>query len=221
MTRTSFSKTPPETSLEAMQGGLGEPVYQSQRIFRSLMDAMARPGTIKPVATDARPPFPMLPLTAAVLATMADADTPVWLDGAMKDIGALKDWLTFHVGAPLVDEPDVATFAVLTGKRDMPALESFAKGLQDYPDRSATLLIQVERLENKPDWRLSGPGIRDTQPLAVSPLSPLFVVQWQENHKLFPRGVDVVFIAPEAIACLPRTTAIALGQPASSDKQDH
>ncbi|WP_319495831.1 phosphonate C-P lyase system protein PhnH [uncultured Cohaesibacter sp.] len=221
MTRTSFGKTQPDASLEAMQGGLGEPIYQSQRIFRSLMDAMACPGTIKPVATDARPPFPMFPLTAAVLATMADADTPVWLDGTMKDNGALKDWLTFHVGAPLADEPDVATFAVLSGKRDMPPLESFAKGLQDYPDRSATLLIQVERLGNKPDWSLSGPGIKDTQLLTVSQLSPLFVAQWQENHKLFPRGVDVVFIAPDAIVCLPRTTAITLGHPASSDKQDH
>ena len=40
--------TAPDASLDAMIGGLGDPVFQTQRLFRSIMDAMARPGTIHP-----------------------------------------------------------------------------------------------------------------------------------------------------------------------------
>ena len=213
--------TAPDASLDAMIGGLGDPVFQTQRLFRSIMDAMARPGTIHPLKTDAQPPASIYPLTVAVLATLADADTSLWLEAAFAGNSALVNWLTFHIGAPFAAEPSEASFAVLKGGKDMPALDGFAKGSQDYPDRSATLIIEVEALSDKPQWGLSGPGIKDQNSLTVSVLSSLFVSQWQDNHALFPRGVDIIFVSPDAIACLPRTTCIALANPNASDKQEH
>lgn len=193
---------------KAMQGGLSEPTLQTQRIFRALMDAMARPGTIKSIKTDARPPAGLMPLAGAVLATLADADTPLWLDESLAAKPAVADWLTFHVGAPFAVEPAGATFAVLSDAQKIASLDIFAQGQQDYPDRSTTLIIMVEELSKAGDWSLSGPGIKTTASLGVTPKSPLFLDQWAANNGRFPRGVDVIFIAPDAIACLPRTTRI-------------
>ncbi|WP_319410555.1 phosphonate C-P lyase system protein PhnH [uncultured Cohaesibacter sp.] len=202
-----------ENANRAMMGGLTNPVFQSQKIFRAVMNAMARPGTIHALAVDAQPPAPMMPLTAGLLATLADADTPLWLGEQMSASKALTDWLTFHVGAPFAAEPLDAAFAILPGDAGRLALDIFSKGVQDYPDRSATLIIEVESLSHKADWFLSGPGIRHHQAFSVSGLSPLFLSQWQENQKLFPRGVDVIFVEEGAIACMPRTTAISLSAP--------
>ncbi|WP_245417939.1 phosphonate C-P lyase system protein PhnH [Cohaesibacter celericrescens] len=209
------SKTPmfSEPNFEAMQGGLGNPVMQSQAIFRAIMDAMARPGTIIPVQTDARPPASLIPLSGAIIATLADADTPLWLDRKLADDKTLIEWLTFHVGAPLAVEPSQATFSVFSSGADLLPLEVFAKGSQDYPDRSTTLIIQVEKLSNQRLWSLSGPGIKDSNDFAVEPISPLFASQWADNNDLYPRGVDVIVVAPDAIACLPRTTKITVLDP--------
>ncbi|WP_319529316.1 phosphonate C-P lyase system protein PhnH [uncultured Cohaesibacter sp.] len=192
----------------AMQGGPGEPVLQSQRIFRALMEAMARPGRVMPLATDTLPPMPLTPLSATVLFTLADANTPVWLDEGLMSEPTVADWLTFHIGAPIVEDPVFANFAVISDWSAAPSLELFSKGDQDYPDQSATLIVQVESLKEGSGWELQGPGIKDRHLLAVEPLAPLFVDQWRANHALFPRGVDILFVAPDAVAGLPRTTAI-------------
>lgn len=208
MSNAEINMQPHKEAVRAMQGGLSDPTLQTQRIFRAIMDAMARPGTIKPITTDAKPPSGLCPLTGAVLATLADADTPIWLDEGLKTTPAVTDWLTFHVGAPFAVEPARATFAVLSDAQKIAALDIFAQGQQDYPDRSTTLIIAVDDLSMDGDWTLSGPGIKTTTSLGVAPISPLFLDQWTANNNRFPRGVDVIFVAPDAIACLPRTTRI-------------
>lgn len=204
------------TNLQAMQGGLGDPVLQSQTVFRTIMDAMARPGTILPLQTDAKPPMPLMPLTGAILCTLADADTPLWLDGKLTDDQTIADWLTFHVSAPYAAEPASAAFAVIANPEKLPPLEVFSAGTQEYPDRSATLIIQVEKISANGDWSLNGPGIKTTASLGVKPISPLFASNWSDNHKLYPRGVDVILVSANAVACLPRTTTITVTDPKQS-----
>ncbi|WP_316859796.1 phosphonate C-P lyase system protein PhnH [uncultured Cohaesibacter sp.] len=199
-----------DIDLDVMHGGLGNPVLQAQTIFRAIMDAMARPGKVIALASDARPPQPLTPITAAILATLADADTPLWLDASLSESKAVKDWLGFHLGAPLASESSEASFAVISSGKAVPSLDIFAKGLLEYPDRSTTLIIQVDALGNKPLWQLEGPGIKDSQPFSVEPIIQSFLPLWASNNDLFPRGVDVIFSAPDALACLPRTTRISV-----------
>ena len=48
-------------------------------------------------------PAPLDPATAAVLLTLVDNETPLWLDPA---VAAARDWLAFHCGASIVDAPE-------------------------------------------------------------------------------------------------------------------
>ena len=204
-----------ESGLAAMQGGMSNPVRQTQALFRTLMEAMARPGRLFPASSDARPPSPLCPLAAAILVTLADADTPLWLDGALANEAAVTDWLTFHVSAPFASETASARFAVLAEPKQALPLEVFGLGSQDYPDMSTTLILQVERLTPEGAWQLTGPGIKERHTLGVEGLSPRFFAQWEANRRLYPRGVDVMLVAPDAIACLPRTTMITEFDPKS------
>ncbi len=180
--------------------GFADPVADSQRCFRAVLEAMSRPGRIHRVPALAEVPAPLHGATAAVLLTLADGDTPVWLD-----CPAAQDWLRFHCGCPLVAQT-AAAFVVATA--GMPALAALAQGSEEEPHLAATLLLQVESLQAGQGWRLTGPGIEQAHRLAVAGLPGDFLAQWAANRARFPRGVDIVLCAGDSLACLPRTVRI-------------
>jgi alpha-D-ribose 1-methylphosphonate 5-triphosphate synthase subunit PhnH len=189
-------------------GGFANPVFDAQAIFRAVMDAMARPGTVQPAKAETQPPQPLSATAAAVALTLCDHDTPLWLDPALRQTQAVASWLGFHTGAPLADTPADAHFALVVEPANLIALENFAQGTQEYPDRSTTLILQVANLSTGERLVLEGPGIDGSASFAPTPLPRHFVEQWKQNRARFPRGVDLVLAAPEGIACLPRTTHI-------------
>src|SRR4051794_12499917 len=77
--------------------GFADPVTSAQACFRAVLDAMARPGRIKTVPEVAAP-APVCAAAGAVLLTLVDPETPLWLDP--KAVAA-RAWIAFHTGAPL------------------------------------------------------------------------------------------------------------------------
>jgi alpha-D-ribose 1-methylphosphonate 5-triphosphate synthase subunit PhnH len=189
-------------------GGFADPVLDAQAIFRSVMNAMARPGTIQPAEATTRPPRPLSPMAAAIMLALCDNDTPLWLDARLTQAPAVAKWLGFNAGAPLTEVPANAHFALVAATAELIALENFAQGSQEYPDRSTTLILQVDTLSGGSPLILEGPGIDGSAWLAPSPLPRHFVEQWRQNRARFPRGVDLILAAPEGVACLPRSTRI-------------
>lgn len=191
-----------------IDGGFQNPVFDAQTVFRAVMDAMARPGSVRRLPGFTSPPAPLSPVAAAVALTLCDNDTPVWLDASLQPSAAVKAWLGFHTGAPLAHTPAEAHFAIVAGPAELIAFDNFAQGTQEYPDRSATLILQLDSLASGPKLLLEGPGIEKAATLSPSLLPRHFVEQWKQNNQRFPRGVDVILAAPEGVACLPRTTRI-------------
>jgi alpha-D-ribose 1-methylphosphonate 5-triphosphate synthase subunit PhnH len=95
------------------EGGFSDPVGASQTVFRALMDAMARPGSVQALPDVTVPPAPLSASASALIATLADADTPVWLDAALTKSSAVRDWIVFHTGAPVVSHASDAAFALV------------------------------------------------------------------------------------------------------------
>ncbi|MFZ0097507.1 MAG: phosphonate C-P lyase system protein PhnH [Gemmobacter sp.] len=179
----------------ALTGGFVDAPLQSARAFRSILQAMARPGTIHDL-TGALPPAPVSVATGVALLTLADQSTPVYLAGAA-DTPSVRDWLAFHLGAPLVGTED-AEFALGTWD-DLQPVSRFRIGQPDYPDRSATLIVAVDRLEPE-GARLCGPGIRQAARLSLPGIDAL-----QANAAMFPLGFDCLFTCGNRIAALPRS----------------
>ncbi len=181
--------------------GFADPVQDSQAVFRALMDAMARPGRVHRVAGPEATPAPLNRATASVLLTLADAETPLWLD---EPASAAWDWVIFHCGAsraPL----GAAQFAVALAAVDWATLN---RGTDEEPEQSATLILQVGGLEAGAGLRLSGPGLAGTARLHVDGLPDGFLGWWPTNRRMFPRGVDVILCAGDALTALPRTVTI-------------
>jgi alpha-D-ribose 1-methylphosphonate 5-triphosphate synthase subunit PhnH len=185
-----------------MRPAFPDPVFGAQESFRALMDAMARPGRIQ--RCDVLPDLPaaLMPAAAAALLALADAETPVWTDAT----GEARDWIAFHSGAPLVADPAKAQFLLATGA--MPSLSTLDAGTDETPQDSATLILQLDAIEEGAGWRLTGPGIEHAHRLAAAGLPDDFAAQWAANRKGFPCGVDLIFCAGARLAALPRSTRI-------------
>ena len=208
---------------DAMLGaGFADPVFDAQRWFRLLMGAMAGPGTIVEIRPPDETPEPLAPIAAGLLLTLCDDDTPVWLAPRLTESRWSATWLRFHTGAPLVEQCEAAAFVVATGAGDCPALEDLGQGSDEYPDRSATLVLPVARLgeadrsgstddPGAPTVRLAleGPGIDGRRNLAVAGVPEDFPARWCRNRARFPRGVDLMLVDPRSFACLPRSTTLA------------
>ncbi|MBZ0164078.1 MAG: phosphonate C-P lyase system protein PhnH [Notoacmeibacter sp.] len=196
--------------MNVLGGGFAEPVLGAQVAFRAVMGAMAEPGTIRDLPGDGpTPPTPLSPAMAAVICTLCDADTPLWLDPILVKSDAVSRWIAFWTGAPVTQNPVEAYFAVVSDPQAMPALESFALGSQEFPDRSTTIILQVADFHSGPGLSLSGPGIRVRASIAPAPMPRSFVTQWAANNAHYPRGIDMILAGPGAVAALPRTAKIA------------
>ncbi len=181
--------------------GFADPVRDSQACFRAILDAMAQPGRILTIPAALNPPTTLDAATAAVLLTLADTDTPLWLDEAAS---AARDWIAFHCGAPGADAHLAALALALGPVR----LDAFAAGADDAPELGATVILQVAALGRGALFDLSGPGLAAPSTLAVDGLPDGFASGWAANHALFPRGVDVILCAVDQVAALPRTVQI-------------
>lgn len=189
--------------------GLPDPVLDSQRVFRAVLDALARPGHIIPSPVMPEAPRPLTGVAAALALTLLDFETPLWLDADMS-AGGVAEYLRFHCGMPLVTSPDEAQFALVTTPATMPALKRFNQGIAEYPERSTTVIVQVSGLTGGRAVTLRGPGIDGEARLAVAGLPDSFWPQWDENRALFPCGVDVIFAGPDGYAALPRSTRVEI-----------
>lgn len=184
--------------------GLADPVLGGQGIFRALLDAMARPGTVHRPAGLPDDAGSHAALTGVAL-MLLDQETPVWLDAGGSDLRAR---LAFHCGCPSADDPAKAAFALLTDPTGLLGLERFAQGTPEFPDRSATILCALPALEGGSVLSLSGPGIAGSRSFAPAGLPEGFTLLWAANNARYPLGVDLVLAAGDALAALPRTTRL-------------
>jgi alpha-D-ribose 1-methylphosphonate 5-triphosphate synthase subunit PhnH len=199
------------TTVAELPAGFADKVLSAQSTFRSVMDAMARPGSVQRIVSAAGTPSAMMRGTAAIALTLFDHDTPVWLDAAMSATSDVAKWLKFHTSAPVVADSLIAGFALVGDPETLPALDRFAFGSNEYPDRSTTLILQVESLTNGPAVELRGPGVDGTATLRASIQPHDLFERLAVNATAFPRGIDVVLVHDDSIVAIPRTTRLVRG----------
>jgi alpha-D-ribose 1-methylphosphonate 5-triphosphate synthase subunit PhnH len=197
------------TTVAELPAGFADKMLSAQSTFRSVMDAMARPGTVQRIVATTGVPAPMMRGTASIALALFDHDTPVWLDPRMSETSSVTKWLKFHTGAPVIADPSICGFALIGEPNLLPELDRFAFGSNEYPDRSTTLILQVESLTQGASFELRGPGIDGTAILQAAIQPADLFERLAINATLFPRGIDVVLVADDAIVAIPRTTRLA------------
>jgi len=202
-----------QAQLNDLGRGFADPALCSQSVFRHALDALSLPGRI--AVLDASGPLKNMqvprgahPAAAALLLALLDQDCKLWLSGGFSHSDAAA-WLRFHTGCSIVQDPAQADFAWVAQAAELPLLARFAQGSAEYPDLSATCVIQVDSLQTQGSgWTLSGPGIAGSTQLHVSGLSPDFCSQRRAEQAHFPCGLDFLFTHGLSLVGLPRTTQL-------------
>lgn len=186
------------TSVTSLEGGFTDAPVEAAQCFRKIMNVMAKPGTIEDLSV-AAPPAPLSTAAGSLLLTLCDAQTSIYLAGEY-DNPAIKQWITFHCNSPFSDAEN-CMFAV-GGWDQLQPLHNFPIGTPEYPDRSATFIVEMNELSPTGSV-LSGPGIKETSLLSLPE-----TMAFEKNALLFPLGHDFYFTCGEKIAALPRTTKV-------------
>lgn len=184
-------------------------IFDTQCIYRLMLDAMARPGKIVILPRlELAPPAQISPYAAAVAFTLLDSETSFAL---LPDNDAPRQYICLNSGSR-AEELSRAQFIILDGRGDFPALADLGRGDLLFPERGATLIIMVDAIAKEGGGlrlTLRGPGVAGVRTLALKGLCPANMHRVRELNREFPLGVDLVITDQKgALAALPRSCAV-------------
>ena len=197
--------------------GFSDISLESQSVFRAALEALSYPGRPVPLEVTFEAPKAALASSSGLLLALLEPGSLLWLSPSLAHTDAAT-WIVFHTDCKITPHPHEADFAWIKHWDELPTLECFALGSDEYPDHSTTCVIDIatpsSHTTQAPSITLTGPGIAHAstvQQLAVTPLQlNSFVEQWAKNHTSFPRGIDVFFATNTGLIGLPRTTRIQI-----------
>ncbi|MFF3464642.1 phosphonate C-P lyase system protein PhnH [Streptomyces sp. NPDC001984] len=187
---------------------------QAQGVFRAVLDALARPGTVTRLPADVNGAVP--PALLPVLA-LADLGTGVCvLEEA--DSRRWSDVVSVATNAPAVPLEKARLAAAVRPVAPEEILR-LARGAADAPEDGAVLCLPVTALEGGPfAWRLSGPGVPGERDVAPQGVPDGFVEARAEAVGGFPAGADLLLVAPDGrVMGLPRSTTVTVAADTGTD----
>lgn len=193
--------------LANMPRGFADATHDAQAVFRSVLDALSRPGRLQTLAASdgLQAPAPLSRGLTAVLLTLLDAETSLHLDGPLASDAA---WLytRFHTGVQPAAR-DVADFVAVRAAEA--SLDALRLGTDEAPQHGATLIVDTSTLAGQ-SLVLSGPGIEHTQRIGLCGLSTEFWQQRIAQERHFPRGADLLIVCGSQLIAVPRSTHIQM-----------
>lgn len=147
--------------------GFEDPVQDAQRCFRTILSALSQPGTVGCLDNIAlhQPPDRWSKSAWAVAMTLLDSDTRVWLSPSLATTVAHAS-LQFHTSCNMTKNPAEADFAFVGHPGEQPDWSSLRQGEPEFPDLSATIILQVPGVTVVEPSELSG---GESPPTKVAP----------------------------------------------------
>ncbi|MFZ4453056.1 phosphonate C-P lyase system protein PhnH [Salibacterium aidingense] len=188
-------------------------VHDSQLIYREMLEAVSRPGTISNIKTvlTKLPDSPVNPGLIGMALTILDGETSF---AVVPESSKLSSYIQQKTGSR-VETLDQADYILMYDLSLVPSfsevIETIKKGTLIDPHDSATLLIQVKSFSatNGAPYILSGPGIASEYQVPIEGLPENWEKTRQRAIKEFPLGIDFFFVSQAAeILSIPRTTRI-------------
>ena len=180
------------------------PVQDAQHSFRRLLKAMSEPGVIVALQQLQHGWQPLNIASTSLLLTLADHETPVWLSSALHN-DLVGQNLRFHTGAPLVELPQQAVFAVTDERISSEQLNVLSAGTVAAPETGVTLIVQLASLSGGRMLRLA--GIAEERMIAPQ-LPDCIIDELTERPHPFPLGIDLILTCGERLLAIPRTTHV-------------
>ncbi|GLR10950.1 phosphonate C-P lyase system protein PhnH [Mixta theicola] len=181
----------------SLLASLNRPVVETQPVLRRILKAMNEAGVVVTLPCAQRWAG-LSPAATALLTTLNEADTPLWLDEYL-DTPALRERLHQASSAPLSHQRPAAL--ALLHSDSNPDLHAVAAA-------GGTMILEVPALNGGLTLRLRGPGIQERR--AVAPQLPPQVIEFLREWPLNGQGINLLLTCGDMLMVLPRTAQVAV-----------
>jgi alpha-D-ribose 1-methylphosphonate 5-triphosphate synthase subunit PhnH len=192
-------------------------VYDTQQIYRKLLDCMARPGKVNSIepylVQDDHESLFSKPLLSLAF-TLVDREVSFHVISDLKEKAEQYIyWQTFSKAAELHEAHYVFIGKQLSDSEIQSVMNEVKAGTLEDPHLSATILIQVNTLTDSPGdgmkLKLTGPGIQGTREVYADGMPSAWIAERKKINSEYPLGVDMILTTSSGeIMAIPRTTLI-------------
>ncbi|CEA03538.1 Alpha-D-ribose 1-methylphosphonate 5-triphosphate synthase subunit PhnH [Jeotgalicoccus saudimassiliensis] len=179
-------------------------VHTTQQVYRQLVNASSRPGHIENIAEDVKNYSDFS--DAALLTAMTLFDNEISFFSKDK---TMRKELKVLTGAIPNKDHTTADF-IVTKEADLKDeyFTEVMKGILISPEKSATLIIDVETVGEGTLYSLRGPGIKTETKVSLS-LDSHWIKLRNDICKEFPLGIDLILTDKHNnTVIIPRTTKV-------------
>ena len=184
-------------------------VFDCQQVFKTLMNTLARPGTIGSIAdSTSKIAGENAPLMAAGLALLDNwRKFFVFGDEELKE--NLRE-LTYGVPSPLEEADYLFVAKGCLDELNCHEILSQAKiGTLAEPHKSATIFIMLDSLTGGEESVLTGPGVKESIQITLPETGRIWVEERQRMNFEFPCGLELYFMTPQGeVMGIPRKIKI-------------
>ncbi|MTI65834.1 MAG: phosphonate C-P lyase system protein PhnH [Firmicutes bacterium] len=187
-------------------------VHDIQRTYRKVLNSMSRPGEIENIKNESQKvdiDTEFFNSTLVLMFMLLDAEVSFKIISNKEDeMTKFINQLTYAKSKEL-HEADFIFLLNDAKKEDIESTFKKAKvGDLINPNKSATIIVESEKITNEKDLTLKGPGIKEVNYVEVK-LKGNWIEERNEKNIEYPLGIDVIFTDINSnIMCLPRTTQI-------------
>lgn len=184
-------------------------VFDTQRIYRLMLDALARPGKLRTLpGLDICPPNGLNRYAAGLGFTLLDSETTFAI---LPEDDDWRDYFSLNTGVKPA-APEAAEFILLRGGEYLPEIARVNRGTLLSPEEGSTLFVLVDAIGGTQPGAvkltLAGPGIKELAQVAVVGLHPLNLAAICSRQE-YPLGVDCFFVDAEGIMlAMPRSATV-------------
>lgn len=186
-------------------------VHDIQSVYRKVLNSMARPGVIETLEEQKKIDIEVSCNKGTFLVMLMLLDGEVSFNivsEKSEEMTSLISQMTYSKQKNL-EEADYIFVLEDASEKSLAEVYKLAKiGTLIGPNKSATIIAEVNSINNNDDLELSGPGIKDKKSLSISGNNK-WIKERELKNKEYPLGVDAIYIDKEyKVVSLPRTTKI-------------
>lgn len=187
-------------------------VHDIQTVYRKLVTATSRPGTLMVLDREAKTlDVQMECLSSTILLALTVLDPEVTFKVIAKEEEAVSRIINQLTYSKPVDLPEADFIFILHDASDEQMKEALNKakvGNLLNPHESAMIILEVPDVTKGDSMILSGPGIQEESFISLPNVSAWLGARNEKNIE-FPLGIDMYFVdQQDRLIALPRTTQI-------------
>ncbi len=183
-------------------------IFDAQEHFRIILDSMARPGKVNKIGEiKIQSPENLHPASALVAFALLNRDVAFYAENNQETIA---EYFVVNTNSKPT-AIDKADFVFISGTSNGQAVLEANTGVLEYPEKSATIIIDVDHIFDVPKDQtheiiLQGPGVNGEKRVYVRNISTDILMALKVQNSEYPLGVDVILTDSEGnIMCIPRS----------------